>query len=122
MVSSCQDDGAQKFHWTYINEFRRGLEDCIDVKDGDMSNLYLERCHEREDGNQRFAYMKKTKQIRHQGTGRCLALTKKMSRHITLELCDQQSELQKWHMNLQDINKPIPEWAKIASLLKRYKP
>lgn len=23
-----------------------------------MSNLYLERCHEREDGNQRFAYMK----------------------------------------------------------------
>ena len=39
-----------------------------------------------------------------------------------LAKCDPNNQYQKWELNLQDINAPVPGWAKVADrYYKKYK-
>ena len=51
----------------------------------------------------------------HAKSGDCLTLaTEPHQDNLVFNECDIHSPSQTWNITLQDINKPIPEWAKIA--------
>lgn len=69
-------------------------------------------------------FFQRTKHIVHQETNRCLQSPALDSdnKKIILAKCDPNNKFQKWVMNLQDIDAPVPSWAKIADhYYKKYK-
>lgn len=52
----------------------------------------------------------------HAGSSSCVSVSKVQSPPITpsIEGCDTNNEDQKWEIALNDIDKPVPEWAQIA--------
>ena len=60
----------------------------------------------------------------HQETNLCLqSPTSDLDdKKILMAKCDSNNKHQKWELNLQDINAPVPGWAKVADrYYKKYK-
>lgn len=113
-LEPCKDTGPQEYYWTYTYELRQIPEECLDARYTDLKTIYREKCHEMG-GNQKFIYKKESNQIYHSGSGKCISVpSEEYPKHPILEVCDEKSEKQKWIMELNDLTKPVPEWALVA--------